>query len=163
MTTFIAAGIIPAFEDISLDLGVSLQKASYLTSIQIAVLGFGPLFWKPISNRYGRRPVWFISTALSGVCNIGCAVSHSYASMAACRCLVSFFICPAIAIGSGVVVETFFKNQRAQKLGVWTLMVTLGPPSGPFFMGFVANYIGYRWIYWIFAIVSSFLVTTLIC
>jgi MFS family permease len=128
MTTFFAAGIIPAYEAISEDLGCSLQKTSYLTSMQIVVLGFGPLFWKPVSNRYGRRPVWLLSVLGSGVCNIGCAVSHSYGAMAACRCLVSFFISPALAIGSGVVVESYFKVQRATKMGIWTLMVTLGPP-----------------------------------
>ncbi|QDS68783.1 hypothetical protein FKW77_005684 [Venturia effusa] len=155
MATFIAAGIIPAFEDISLDLGCSLQRASYLTSMQIAILGFAPLFWKPISNRYGRRPVWLISTLCSAVCNVGCAVSPSYATMALCRCLVAFFICPASAIGSGVVVETCFKKERAQKMGIWTLMVTLGPPAGPFFMGFVAYHVGYRWIYYVFAIING--------
>ncbi|OCK78496.1 MFS general substrate transporter [Lepidopterella palustris CBS 459.81] len=155
MTTFFAAGIIPAFEDIAMDLDCSLQRASYLVSCQIAVLGWAPLFWKPISNRYGRRPVWLISTILAGVCNIGCAESHSYGAMAACRCLVAFFISPAIAIGSGVVVETFFKKDRGQKMGIWTLMVTLGPPGGPFFMGFVAYHVGYRWIYWIFAIINA--------
>ncbi|KAF2141050.1 uncharacterized protein K452DRAFT_351714 [Aplosporella prunicola CBS 121167] len=155
MTTFIAAGIIPAYEDIAEDMGCSIQRASYLTSMQIAVLGYAPLFWKPISYKYGRRPMWLLSTLLSAVCNIGCAVSPNYASMAACRCLVSFFISPAMAIGSGVVVETFFRKDRGQKMGIWTLMVTLGPPAGPFFMGFVAYHIGYRWIYWIFVIVNA--------
>lgn len=120
MTTFIAAGIIPAYEYIAEDLGCTLQKASYLTSMQIAVLGYAPLFWKPISYRYGRRPVWLISTLGAGVCNIGCAVSDSYGAVAACRCLVAFFISPAMAIGSGVVVETFFKKDRGRHMGVWT-------------------------------------------
>lgn len=78
-----------------MDLGVSLVRASYLTSLQIAVLGGSPLFWKPLMNRYGRRPVWLISTACAGICNVGCAVSHSYAAMGVCRALVSFFISPA--------------------------------------------------------------------
>jgi MFS family permease len=155
MTTFFASGIIPAYEAISVDLGSSLQKTSYLTSMQIVVLGFGPLFWKPVSNRYGRRPVWLLSVLGSGVSNIGCAVSHSYGAMAACRCLVAFFISPAVAIGSGVVFESYFKVQRATKMGIWTLLVTLGPPAGPFFMGFVAYHVGYRWIYWIFAIINA--------
>lgn len=156
MTTFFAAGVIPAFENISIDLGCTLQQASYFTSMQIVVLGFAPLFWKPLANRYGRRPIWLISTIGSLVCNIGCAESHSYGSMAACRCLVAFFISPAIAIGSGVVTETFFKKQRGKYIGIWTLLVTLGPPSGPFLMGFVVYHTGnYRWIYWIFAIVRD--------
>lgn len=126
MTTFTAAAVIPAFETFSIDFGISLTRASYLTSIQILILGFSPLFWKPISNRFGRRPIWLISTLCSLICNIGCAESHSYATQVVTRLLVAFFISPAIAISSAVVTETFFAKERGQKMGIWTLMVTLG-------------------------------------
>lgn len=154
MGTFTAAAIIPAYEAISEDLGVTLQRVSYLTSLQIAILGGAPLFWKPLSHRFGRRPIFLLSLILSCVCNIGCAKSPDYASMAACRALVSFFLCPAMAIGSAVVTETFFRRERAQYMGIWTVMVTLGVPVGPFIFGFVAQRVGYRWIYWVLAIVS---------
>ena len=70
MTTFTASAIIPAFEGIAEEFGVTLHKAAYLTSLQIAILGWAPLFWKPIANRYGRRPVWLISTLGSLVFNM---------------------------------------------------------------------------------------------
>ena len=155
MGTFTAASIIPAYEDIAKDLGISLQTASYLTSLQIAILGGAPLFWRPLSARFGRRPIFLISLAASLVCNIGCAKSHSYASMAACRALVAWFISPAGAIGSGVVVETFFKKDRARYMGIWTLLITLGVPVGTLIFGFVAFRVGYRWIYYVLAIVSE--------
>ncbi|KUJ09542.1 MFS transporter [Mollisia scopiformis] len=156
ITTFTAAAVIPAFETFSIDFGISITRASYLTSIQILILGFAPLFWKPISNRFGRRPIWLISTLCSMVCNIGCAESHSYASQVVTRLLVAFFISPAIAISSAVVTETFFARERGQKMGIWTLMVTLGPPMGPFLMGFVAFHTnGYEWIYWTLAITNG--------
>lgn len=154
MSTFTAASIIPSFLDISLDLGVSIQRASYLTSLQIAVLGGAPLFWKPLSNRFGRRPIFMISLIGSLVCNIGCAKSPGYGSMAACRALVAFFISPAAALGSAVVAECYFKRERARYMGVWTLLITLGVPVSPFIFGFVAQRVGYRWIFWILAIVS---------
>ncbi|KXT02868.1 hypothetical protein AC578_1811 [Pseudocercospora eumusae] len=169
MTTFIAAAIIPVYESIAEDFGTTITRASYLTSLQIMILGWSPLFWRPISYRYGRRPVWLISTIGSLVFNIGCAQSKSYSTMAVCRAFTAFFISPAIAIGSGVVTETYFKKQRAQFMGVWTLLVTLektgtpkakltviGPPMGPFIMGFVAYQTGdYRWIYYTLAIVNG--------
>ncbi|KAJ5887124.1 hypothetical protein N7504_011171 [Penicillium tannophilum] len=155
MGTFTAAAIICAYENIALDLGVSIQRVSYLTSLQIAILGGAPLFWKPLSSRFGRRPVFLLSLILSCVCNIGCAKSPDYASMAACRALVAFFISPAMAIGSGVVTETFFRHERARYMGIWTVMVTLGVPVGPFIFGFVAQRVGYRWIYWILAITNG--------
>ena len=40
-------------------------------------------------------------------------------------------------------------------MGVWALMVTLGPPTGPFIMGFVAFHVGWRWIYWIYVIINA--------
>ncbi|CAD6448545.1 ddd63ed4-46f7-40fe-be80-76e9749d285a [Sclerotinia trifoliorum] len=155
MSTFTAAAIIPAYESIAEELGISLQQATYLTSLQIAIAGVAPLFWKPLSNTFGRRPLFLISLLVSLVGNIGCAKSPTYASMAACRAIVSFFISPAAAIGSAVVTESFFKKDRARYMGIWTLMLTVGVPFSPFIMGFVAVRVGWRWIYWIVAIING--------
>lgn len=120
MTTFIASGVIPAYVEFSKLFNISLQKASYFTSAQILFLGLAPFFWKPVSNRFGRRPVWLVSTLCSMVCNIGCAESKSYGAMMVCRILVAIFISPPVGIGSGVVTETFFQHERGQKMGIWT-------------------------------------------
>ncbi|POS72257.1 hypothetical protein DHEL01_v209358 [Diaporthe helianthi] len=70
-------------------------------------------------------------------------------------CAFAVHICPAAAIGSGVVAETFFKNERAHYMGIWTIFVTLGVPVAPFIFGFVALRVGYRWIYYILAITNG--------
>ncbi|KAJ5946127.1 hypothetical protein N7454_002966 [Penicillium verhagenii] len=165
MCLFIGAGIIPAYENMAEEMNVSLQSASYFTSMQIVVLGsesvnrivefvVAPLVWRPISMRLGLRTVWLLSTLCSSICNIGCARSKGYGAMAISRVLVAFFISPAMALGTQVVTQMFFEHERGQKMGIWTLMVTLGPPLGPFLMGFVTYHAGWRWIFWIFAIVN---------
>lgn len=35
------------------------------------------------------------------------------------------------------------------------LLVTLGPPGGPFIMGFVTQNLGWEWVYWVFAIING--------
>lgn len=154
MGTFTAAAVQSVFAEIAADLNVSIHKASYLLSLQIAILGVAPLIWRPLSERFGRRPIFLVSLICSLVGNVGCAVSPSYSTMGLCRAISAFFISPASAIGSGVVAETFFKKERARFMGIWTIMVTLGVPMAPFILGFVAVRVGYRWIYWILAIVS---------
>jgi Major Facilitator Superfamily len=72
MSTFTAAAIQSAFIPIAADLDVSLQRASYLTSLFIAILGGAPLFWRPLSDHYGRRPTFLLSLICSIVGNIGC-------------------------------------------------------------------------------------------
>lgn len=155
MATFTSGSIIPAYEDIAQGLGVTLQQATCLTSLQIAILGSAPLLWKPLSNQFGCRPIFLLSTICSLLSNIGCAKSPDYALMAACRALVAFFISPAAAIGSAAVTETFFKKERGRYMGIWTVMVTLDVPIGPLIFGFVTYHVGYRWIYWILAMVMS--------
>ncbi|KAI6858326.1 MFS general substrate transporter [Hortaea werneckii] len=155
MGTFTAASIQCVFEDIAEDLHVSLIRASYLTSLQIAILGGAPLFWRPLSNRFGRRPIFLISLICSLIGNIGCANSPTYATMGVCRAITAFFISPAAAIGSAVVAETFFKKERGKFMGVWTLMVTIGVPIAPFLFGFAALRVGYRWIYHVLAITNG--------
>ncbi|KAJ5951502.1 uncharacterized protein N7479_009915 [Penicillium vulpinum] len=155
MATFTASSIQSAFENISEDFEISMQRTSYLVSLVIAVLGGAPLFWRPLCNRYGRRPIFLISLTCSLIGNIGCANSHSYATMGLCRAITAFFISPAAAIGSAVVAETFFRKDRARCMGAWTLMVTLGVPAAPFIFGFVALRVGYRWIYYTLAIVNG--------
>ncbi|CAI6334758.1 unnamed protein product [Periconia digitata] len=156
IATFTPATIVPAFGDIAEDLNVTIQKASYLTALQIAILGCGPLLWRPLSSRYGRRPMFIASLVGSFCFNIGSAKAQSYDALAACSAFTTFFICPAGAIGSAVVVETFFKNERAKCMGIWTLMFTLGVPTAPLIFGFVAYRVGYRWIYWILAMINAF-------
>ncbi|KAL2170720.1 hypothetical protein VTG60DRAFT_4467 [Thermothelomyces hinnuleus] len=120
------AAVQSVFAEIAADLGVSIHRASYMLSQQIAVLGRAPLFWRPLSQRFGRRPVFLLSLACSLVGNVGCAASPSYATMGLCRAITAFFVSPALAVGSAVVAETFFKKERARYMGVWTVMVTLG-------------------------------------
>ncbi|KAH6896737.1 putative MFS transporter [Thelonectria olida] len=155
MTTFGAASIIPAFGLLAEYFGKSVQEASYLVSFQILMLGIGPLVWNPLSNRYGRRICWLLSTSLSLVCNIGCAESKSYGAMMICRILVGFFISPGGALGSGVVNECFFAHERGQKMGIWVLLISIGPATGPLAMGFVTQHLGWKWIYWILAILNG--------
>ncbi|KFY77283.1 hypothetical protein V499_03266 [Pseudogymnoascus sp. VKM F-103] len=155
MATFTAAAIQSAFADIAIDLNVSIHRATYLTSLVIAILGVAPLVWRPLSERYGRRPIFLISLIGSLVCNIGCACSPTYATMGLCRALAGFFISPAAALGSATVAETIFKRERARYMGIWTVMVTLGVPTAPVIFGFVAYRVGYRWIYWILACTNA--------
>lgn len=151
------------FVNIAQDLNVTVQSASYLTSLFIVILGAAPLFWRPLSQAYGRRPVFLISLIGSLIGNVGCALSPSFGTMALCRAITAFFISPAASIGSQVVSETFFKAERARYMGIWTVMVTLGVPAAPFIFGLAGFGQAYRWIYWILAMVRCLLLCVCVC
>ncbi|KAJ3492520.1 hypothetical protein NLG97_g5335 [Lecanicillium saksenae] len=152
--SFTASSVIPAFKDISERLGVSIQAASYMTSLQIAILGGAPLFWHPLAKRYGHFPIYFLALLGSIAANVGSACSTNYGQLAACRALGALFISPAAALGVGTIGEMFFAGERVRYIGAWTLMFTVGIPFAPFLFSFAVERVGYQWIFWVLAIAN---------
>lgn len=90
----------------------------------------------------------------SMVCNVGGVFCTTYGTQMATRVLTALLISPPIGIGSGVDTELCEPDERAQKLGWWTLLTTIGTPAGPFIMGFVIEHICLQCVFWIFTILN---------
>lgn len=88
-------------------------------------------------------------------CNIGAVYCRTFGTQMVTRVLAAWFISPPLGIGSGVVTELSHPEERARKLGWWTLMITLGIPGSCFIMGFVVQHLGVAWVYGIFAIINA--------
>jgi MFS family permease len=58
-----------------------------------------------------------------------------------------------IAIGGGVIGDVFAPHDRAAAMAVYSMGPLLGPVIGPVAGGFVAESIGFKWV---FIIISSF-------
>ncbi|KAK6205238.1 major facilitator superfamily domain-containing protein [Scheffersomyces amazonensis] len=153
-STFMAAGLTPAFEPMAEAYGVTVPKASYFTSAQIAVLGVMPLVWVPLMNCYGRNGFLTVSTLICAGLNIAGAYCHSYGTQMVTRVLVAVFISTASAAGSSVVADLAFSHERGKKNGWWSLALVVGTPGGPFVCGFVQQHAGTKWIYFLFAIIN---------
>ncbi|EIN08318.1 MFS general substrate transporter [Punctularia strigosozonata HHB-11173 SS5] len=63
-------------------------------------------------------------------------------------------ISPPMAIGAATVREMFFQHELGQKMGVWTLLVTIGPPIGPLIGGFIVQNKGTHWLFFLLAILN---------
>ena len=88
------------------------------------------------------------------ICNIGGAKCTSFGAQMATRVLAAFLISPNVGIGGGIITELAAPENRAEKLGYWTLLTVIGTPTGPLIMGFVVQHIRVSWVYWIFAILN---------
>ncbi|KEF59864.1 uncharacterized protein A1O9_04712 [Exophiala aquamarina CBS 119918] len=149
-------GPIPAIEIWAHLYQKTPSDASYLVSVVLAMLGIGPLVFAPLSNTFGRRPVWILTIFCAMLLNIGVSFVQSYGGHIALRILIPFFLSPPIALGGAVVAETFFASQWAAKLGHARKSINSDSiPGGPFLMGFVVEHLSWRWMYRIFAIVLA--------
>ncbi|KAK6463803.1 major facilitator superfamily multidrug-resistance protein [Scheffersomyces coipomensis] len=150
-TAFMASGLIPAFQTVAVKLDVPLANASYLTSVQIMVVGAMPFFWLPIMNAYGRNGIAAISCLVCCALNIGSAFSESYAGSMALRAVIAAFFSTGYAAGSSIVADLSFAHERGKKNGWWSVALVTGTTAGPFVCGFIEQHAGTRWIYFTFS------------
>ncbi|GAW04917.1 MFS general substrate transporter [Lentinula edodes] len=152
---FSAACAIPSFELFAVEFGVSLTKASYITAVPIVFLGAFPFLWAPISSRIGRRPVYLASILISAAMQLASAYCTTFGTLVTCRVLVAIFICPPQSIGASTVSEVFFVHEKGQKMGVWALMVSLGPTIAPLIMGPLVYHTGqWQWTFYLLAMMN---------
>ncbi|CDK26262.1 unnamed protein product [Kuraishia capsulata CBS 1993] len=150
--TFMSAGISPAYSAMALQYGKTVDDCSYLTTAQLVCLGVGPLVWYRLMQVYGRKPVMAYATFGAMVTNIGGGFCKTYGQQMATRVLNGIFLSPACGLCGDFVASLFFAHERGVKNGLWSVSVIIGTPMGPFLMGFVVQHVGFKWIYFIFAI-----------
>jgi MFS family permease len=144
-----AALINPAFEEMSEDLSISVEQASYCTTVYILFGGVLSMFVVPFANVYGRRPAFAIFVLLAAVGSFVSASAPTYGGVIGGRVINGIGACVPLGIGAAVICDTFSQGERGLWMGIYTLSVTNGPHVAPIAGGYIAERLGWRWSFWI--------------
>ncbi|OAA63155.1 Major facilitator superfamily domain, general substrate transporter [Cordyceps fumosorosea ARSEF 2679] len=139
--------ISPATAAIAAEFHVSRVVALLPLSLYCFALGFGPVLGGPLSETLGRRPVYVGTSVLGALFTLVAGLTHSFAGLCVLRFLAGFCWAPALASGSGSIVETFAPRSRGPMMAVYILMPFLGP-------GFARQ--NWRWTQWILLFFAAF-------
>jgi multidrug resistance protein len=130
--------------------------ASFVVSVYLLGYAFGPLVIAPLSELYGRLPVYHVNTVLFILWNVGCAQSTNISMLIAFRFLTGLAGACPLTIGAGSIADCFRQEERGRVMAMYTLPVLLGPSIGPVVGGYLSDYLGWRWnFYFIIIVVRS--------
>ncbi|GME43665.1 Major facilitator superfamily [Neofusicoccum parvum] len=112
------------------------------------VLGFalGPLVWAPLSELYGRRPIFLLSFAGMTAFNVGLIFSPNFAALAALRFLAGALGSSVMASSGGVIADVHAQRDRGVAMALFALAPGVGPVLGPIAGGFLGAAAGWRWV-----------------
>ncbi|PIG79628.1 MFS multidrug transporter [Aspergillus arachidicola] len=110
--------------------------ASFVVSIYLVGFAVGPLFLAPLSEIYGRLRVYQVGTFIFTIWNIAGALAPTSG-----RCW-SFACSPG-----------FRAAERGVAMSLYGLGPLLGPVIGPIAGGYLSQAQGWRWVFWLLAIV----------
>lgn len=125
--------------------------------VSLFVLGFaiGPLLWAPLSEMFGRQPVFFVSYMCLAAFNAGCAGAPNIWSLIILRFFAGSLGSAPLTNAGGIIADMFSASHRGLALGVFALMPFLGPVIGPIIGGFLGMTEGWRWVEGFLAIFSG--------
>jgi MFS family permease len=109
----------------------NLELASFVVSVYLLGYTFGPLLIAPLSELYGRRPVYNTCNSLYVVFSVACALSPSLGSLVVFRFFAGATGSAPLAIGAGSLADMIRLENRGTAMAVWALGVLLGPVIGP--------------------------------
>lgn len=100
-------------------------EATFVVSIFVLGFAFGPLLLAPLSEMYGRLPVYHTCNILFFLFTIGCAVSQNMAMLMAFRFLAGFAGVATVTCGGGTIVDMMPTEQRGGAMALWSLVSLL--------------------------------------
>ncbi|OBT97453.1 hypothetical protein VE01_04366 [Pseudogymnoascus verrucosus] len=131
-------------------------------SLFILGLGFGPMLLAPLSEFYGRRPIYLVSFAFFIIWIISSAAAHNMATMLTARFLDGFSGSAFLSVAGGSVGDLFSRDDLQAPMMIFTASPFIGPVLGPLIGGFVNQYTHWRWTYYVLIIWSFVLWVLLI-
>ena len=119
-----------------------MVEASYQTTIPIAFAGVAPLFWSPISNVYGRRPIFVFVSALGVAAHAAAAAAQTWGGILAARAYVGIGTSAGMGIGAAVVADMYFMHERGRYMGIYVVFVSNGAHLAAIVGGYIALNLG---------------------
>ncbi|KAF2482125.1 major facilitator superfamily domain-containing protein [Neohortaea acidophila] len=126
-------------------------------SLTIYILGFalGPLLFGPLTEVYGRAPVYRLCLVAFLCMTLGCGLAQNIEMLVAFRFLAGSFGAAPVAIGGAVVGDLFVVEERGRAMSIYQagqiISAVVGPPIG----GLIGAYLVWRWVFWIVCILAA--------
>jgi len=152
VTPILAAG----FNQVAASFDTTHAAVARTTGLYMLGLGIGSVIFSPTAILYGKRPIYLLSSVLFVVSSIWCAAAPDYANLAVARIFQGIAVSPVECLPSATIAEIFFLHERAFRIGVYTLLLLGGKNLVPLVSAAIIQGLGWRWVFWIVAIIVGF-------
>ncbi|KAH8698741.1 putative MFS transporter [Talaromyces proteolyticus] len=153
---FTALSIQPIFWQLMVvDLNVTYTQLNNAASVNFVGLSTGCVLFIPLAIKYGRRPVYLVSTALMLATSMWLGQIKSLSELYAANLLQGLAGATNESIVQITIADLFFVHHRGGMNGLYMTMVMIGSFLTPMAAGAQATNQGWRWSYYTMSIFTG--------
>ncbi|TDH59159.1 Bcr/CflA family efflux MFS transporter [Dankookia rubra] len=138
---------VPALPQAGAELGAAAGPMQQTVSVYILGLAAGQLFYGPLSDHFGRRPVLIAGMLVYAAAGLAAALAPTVQALIAARAFQALGGCAGMVLGRAIVRDGAAPAEAAKRLALMNLMVTVGPGIAPLIGTLLAETAGWRAIF----------------
>lgn len=139
------------YAQMDVELDCSRLLATLGLSTFVLGIALGPM-WSPLSEFYGRRPIYLAAFAAFTVWIVPCAVAQNIETVIVARFFQGLSGSAFLSVSGGTVSDLFTPDKMHHPLTLFTAAPFLGPSVGPLLGGFINSNVDWRWTHYIMII-----------
>lgn len=152
----------PALGALSADLHVPQSSINISLTTYMIFQGLAPAFMGDLADNAGRRPAYVIGFSIYIVACIGLALQTSFPALLVLRCIQAAGSSSTIALASAVAADISTAAERGTYMGLVNGGALAGPAIGPLIGGILAQFLGWRSIFWFLVILGGAILVLII-
>ena len=145
---------LPAIPAIARDLATSIDGAQLTISAFLGGFAIGQLFYGPLADSFGRKPVILAGLTMFAVASVGCAMANSLPELLAWRMLQAAGGAAGSVVVNALLRDLFEKDAFSRAMSFVILVMTLAPLVAPVVGGYISAHADWRVIFWLLVGIS---------
>ena len=138
---------LPSLPDIGRTLHTPVLQVQLTISSYLFGFAVGQIFYGPVSDRFGRRPVLLAALVVYALATVGCAVAQSINALIALRFLQALGGAGAIVLARAVVRDLYSGVRAGRELSLMGAITGVAPIFAPVIGGVLQTFFGWRAIF----------------
>lgn len=135
---------VPAMPAMTVGFGIASWQMPQTVSAYLIALAVSQLFYGPLSDRWGRRPILVTGILLYIAGSIGCAFAGNFTSFLIWRMLEGCGAASGLVLGRAVIADTCDKKAAAKVYNIVYPLVSLSPAVAPALGAYLAKAFGWQ-------------------
>ena len=138
---------LPSLPDIARQLGASTAQVQLTISAYLIGFAVGQIFYGPVSDRHGRKPVLLAALALYCMASLVCALASSIDMLIAARFAQALGGSGGIVLARAIVRDLHSGSRAGRELSLIGSVMALAPVLAPVVGGVLQTGFGWRSIF----------------
>ncbi len=126
---------LPAIPTIARDLGAEVASVQFTVSSFLAGFAIGQLFYGPLADSFGRKPVILFGVGLFVLASVGCALADSLPTLLFFRLLQALGGAAGAVVVNALLRDLFSESEFVRAMTIVILTMTLAPLLAPLLGG----------------------------